>query len=138
MTGDQKCTRVCYQASVPLVNPGAANQDSRRKRRGDSEVNTMMNKEEDNSPNKKESLKKAVPHEEVEWIPFSEKDQEKTFRVGTKLDKRHTTQLIELIREFACLFMGDGRHAWRGPYCGPPSPPCRSSISSAQTAEKNI
>ncbi|GAA0170339.1 hypothetical protein LIER_40935 [Lithospermum erythrorhizon] len=104
MTGDQNRARVCYEASVPPINPGAPNQESRRKRRGDSKVNTMTNKEDDNSPKKKESLKKAVPHEEVECIPFSEKDQEKIFRVGTKLDKRHTSQLIELIREFADVF----------------------------------
>ncbi|GAA0173214.1 hypothetical protein LIER_26876 [Lithospermum erythrorhizon] len=44
MTGDQKRARVCYQASVPPVNPGAANQESRRKRKSSSKVNTMTNR----------------------------------------------------------------------------------------------
>ncbi|GAA0166855.1 hypothetical protein LIER_21919 [Lithospermum erythrorhizon] len=104
MTRVQKHAHIYYQASVPPVNPGVSNQESRRKRRGDNEVNTMTNKEEDNSPREKESLKKLVSHEEVECIPFDEKEKDKTFRVGTKLDKSHTSQLIELIREFADVF----------------------------------
>ncbi|GAA0184211.1 hypothetical protein LIER_31499 [Lithospermum erythrorhizon] len=104
MTGDQKRARVCHQASVPPVNLGAANQETGRKRKGESEVSAMTNKEEDNTPKEKESLRKAVPHEEVECIPFNKKDQDKTFRVGTKLEKKHMSQLIELIREFADVF----------------------------------
>ncbi|GAA0145457.1 hypothetical protein LIER_05645 [Lithospermum erythrorhizon] len=104
MTGDQKQARMCYQASVPPLNPGTTNQGSRRKRRGDSEVNTMTNREEDNSPKEKESVKKVVPHEEVECVPFSEKGTLKTFRIDTNLDKKHTSQLIELIREFGDVF----------------------------------
>ncbi|GAA0142600.1 hypothetical protein LIER_03459 [Lithospermum erythrorhizon] len=61
-------------------------------------------REEDNSPKEKESWKKAVPHDEVECIPFSKHNQDQTFRVGTNLDKRHTSQLIELIHEFADVF----------------------------------
>ncbi|GAA0157125.1 hypothetical protein LIER_14457 [Lithospermum erythrorhizon] len=38
-------------------------------------------REEDNSPKEKKSLKKEIPHEEVECIPFSEQHQDKTFRV---------------------------------------------------------
>ncbi|GAA0139427.1 hypothetical protein LIER_35088 [Lithospermum erythrorhizon] len=104
MTGDQKRPRVCYQAFVPPLNPGAANQESRRKRRGDSEVKTMMNRDGDSSPKETDSLQKAMPHEEVEYVPFSEKYPLKTFRIGTNLDKKHTSELIKLIREFGDVF----------------------------------
>ncbi|GAA0183934.1 hypothetical protein LIER_42485 [Lithospermum erythrorhizon] len=86
MTSDQKQARLCYQSSVPPLNLGAANQESRQKLRGDSGVNKMTNREEDNSPKEKKNLKEAVPHEEVECVPFSEKDPNKNFRVGTNLE----------------------------------------------------
>ncbi|GAA0169535.1 hypothetical protein LIER_40782 [Lithospermum erythrorhizon] len=97
MSGDQKRARVCYQASTPPLNPGAANQGTRHKSWGNSEVNTMTDKGEDNSPKEKEDLGKAIPHEEVKCVPFLEKDPAKTFRIGTNLEKQHTSQLIDLI-----------------------------------------
>ncbi|GAA0167629.1 hypothetical protein LIER_22515 [Lithospermum erythrorhizon] len=81
MNGDQKRACVCYQASVPPLNPGIANQESRCKWRDNSEVNTMVNNEEDNSPKEKESLKSAIPHQDVECVPFTGKDPTKTFRI---------------------------------------------------------
>ncbi|GAA0142608.1 hypothetical protein LIER_03466 [Lithospermum erythrorhizon] len=53
MSGDKKWASMCYQASVPPLNPGTTNQESRHKRRGTSEVNTMTNKKEDNSQRKR-------------------------------------------------------------------------------------
>ncbi|GAA0163485.1 hypothetical protein LIER_19338 [Lithospermum erythrorhizon] len=63
-----------------------------------------MNRQERNYPKEKESLERAIPHEEVECNLFTGKDLGKTFQVGTNLDKQHRYQLIELIREFADVF----------------------------------
>ncbi|GAA0147996.1 hypothetical protein LIER_07555 [Lithospermum erythrorhizon] len=67
----------------------------------------MTSGEEDNSPKEKESSKRAIPHEEVKCVPFTEKDLSKTFQIGTNLDKQHTSHLIELILEFANVFVED-------------------------------
>ncbi|GAA0180854.1 hypothetical protein LIER_42268 [Lithospermum erythrorhizon] len=91
VSDDQKRARVCYRASVPPVNPGATNQESRRKKRGKSEVNTMRNREGDNSPKERESFQRTISLEEVERVPFIDKDVGKTFRVGTNLDQQHTS-----------------------------------------------
>ncbi|GAA0167379.1 hypothetical protein LIER_22324 [Lithospermum erythrorhizon] len=65
MSGDLKSARVCYQTSVPPANPGAPNPESRHKRKGKGEVNTMTKVEQDNYPTERESFKRATPHEEV-------------------------------------------------------------------------
>ncbi|GAA0187318.1 hypothetical protein LIER_34606 [Lithospermum erythrorhizon] len=104
MSDDQKCTCVCYQESVRPANPGAANQESRRKRKRKSEVNTMTKSEEDNYPKERESFKRETRHENVECVPFTIKEPTKTFRVGRNLERQHTSKLVELIREFIDVF----------------------------------
>ncbi|GAA0172692.1 hypothetical protein LIER_26464 [Lithospermum erythrorhizon] len=85
----------------------------------------MINRKEDNSPNERESFKRVIQHEKVECVPFIYKDQGKTFRAGTNLDKQHASQLIKLIREFANVFaQGNETHARSGSGFGPPSATC--------------
>ncbi|GAA0155166.1 hypothetical protein LIER_12951 [Lithospermum erythrorhizon] len=58
----------------------------------------------DNSPKEKENQKRPVPHKEIEEIPFNPTNQERVFKVGTKLDDTHREALISLIREFEDAF----------------------------------
>ncbi|GAA0138802.1 hypothetical protein LIER_34983 [Lithospermum erythrorhizon] len=104
MYGNQKKARICYQASVPLVNKPMAEIKKNRGREGHLEIRTVRKEEEDNSSKDRENVKRPIPHEEVEEIPFKLKNVERTFKVGTKLSDAHKEALISLIGEFEDVF----------------------------------
>ncbi|GAA0175261.1 hypothetical protein LIER_28473 [Lithospermum erythrorhizon] len=56
--------------------------------------------EEDHLPKERESEKRVMPHEDLVVIPFKDGNNERTFKIGSKLGQSHQEQLIKLIREF--------------------------------------
>ncbi|GAA0157296.1 hypothetical protein LIER_14598 [Lithospermum erythrorhizon] len=60
--------------------------------------------EKDNAPKEQENLKRPVPHKEIVKVPFSKKEPEKTFRVGTMLNEDHKEGSMPLIREYKDIF----------------------------------
>ncbi|GAA0153007.1 hypothetical protein LIER_11345 [Lithospermum erythrorhizon] len=54
------------------------------------QVNEEEKEEEGNSPKERDNTeKRLVPHKEVEIIPFEPREPEKTFLLGTKLERSH-------------------------------------------------
>ncbi|GAA0185703.1 hypothetical protein LIER_32991 [Lithospermum erythrorhizon] len=105
MCGDQKKARRCYQTSVPPPNRSSSGPERKRSRENHMEINSVKSEvDEDNSPKERESEKRALPHEEVIIVPFTQGNRERTFRIGTKLGKYHQHRLIALIREFEDVF----------------------------------
>ena len=52
----------------------------------------------------REDPDRASPHEDMELIEFAPGQPSKTFKIGTKLDKKHRLALIRLIREYEEVF----------------------------------
>ncbi|GAA0160548.1 hypothetical protein LIER_17082 [Lithospermum erythrorhizon] len=107
MSRDQKKERRCYQTFAPPLHKHVSGPQKKRTRENHMEINSVKSEEEDNSSKKRESEKRAIPHEEVNVIPFNEGNMERTFIIGSLLGQEHQKQLITLIREFEDVF------AWR-------------------------
>ncbi|GAA0157402.1 hypothetical protein LIER_14677 [Lithospermum erythrorhizon] len=104
--GNQKNARICYQMSVPPLGQ-ASGKAKKRGRENHPEVLTMrgeVQEQNDNSPKERESLRKAVPHEEIVKVPFADGEPENMFRMGTMLEENHKEGLIRLIREYKDIF----------------------------------
>ncbi|GAA0161011.1 hypothetical protein LIER_17430 [Lithospermum erythrorhizon] len=103
--GGQKKARRCYQTSVPPLNKRPNEHERKKSRENHMEINTVKSEaNEDNSPKERESEKRAMPHEEVLTVPFTQEHKERTFRIGTKLGKDHKQRLIASIRELKDVF----------------------------------
>ncbi|GAA0174279.1 hypothetical protein LIER_27704 [Lithospermum erythrorhizon] len=103
--GNQKRARICYQASVPPVNKPTVETRKKCCRESQLEIRTVRKEEEnDNSPKERQNLKRPIPHEEVEEVPFNPANVERTFKVGTKLDGTYKEALVSLIRDFEDVF----------------------------------
>ncbi|GAA0155032.1 hypothetical protein LIER_12855 [Lithospermum erythrorhizon] len=57
-----------------------------------------------------ESPKKGRPHEEIQIIPFVEKDLAKVFKIGITLGAEHEVMLIQVLRDYREIF------AWEPTY----------------------
>ncbi|GAA0165507.1 hypothetical protein LIER_20896 [Lithospermum erythrorhizon] len=103
--GNQKRARICYEASVLQTTHFVG--ENGRKRGWESQLDIKIvrkGKEEDNLPKERESLRRPVPHKEVEEIPFKHATKELTFKIGTRLGHTHQEELISLVREFEDVF----------------------------------
>ncbi|GAA0161646.1 hypothetical protein LIER_39268 [Lithospermum erythrorhizon] len=90
--GDQKKAKRCYQTLVPPLNRRSIEQERKQSRERHMEINTVKSeRDEDNSPKERESEKRAMSHEEVIIVPFTQGNKERTFRIGSKLGRRPST-----------------------------------------------
>ncbi|GAA0184158.1 hypothetical protein LIER_31447 [Lithospermum erythrorhizon] len=93
---------MCYQMLVPSLGREPENSKKRDRENNPEVMSTKgeTQKENDNSPKERESLRKPVPHEEI----VADEELEKTFRVGMMLEENHIKGLIRLIQKYRDIF----------------------------------